>query len=58
MSHDKQITYRKEKLWHTSYIASTNTFSKIDRNPRAPVFLDIAFLAIELRELSVKCSFT
>lgn len=43
---------------YTSYIASIRMFSNVDRNPRAPVFLANAFLAIIRKALSVKCNFT
>ena len=43
---------RRQKL-HTSNIDSINIFSNIARKPRAPVFLDIAFLAINLKAFSV-----
>jgi hypothetical protein len=39
-------------------MASAKTFYIIACKPQAPVFLDIAFLAIDLRALSVKYSFT
>lgn len=39
-------------------MASIKMVSSMDRNPRAPVFLVIAFLAMDLNASSVKCSFT
>ena len=50
--------FREGKKLHTSNIDSINIFSNIARKPRAPVFLDIAFLAINLKAFSVKCSLT
>jgi len=42
----------------TSYMASNRMVSKMALKPRAPVFLAIAFLAINLSAPSVKCSLT
>lgn len=54
---EDELREREEEL-QTSYIASIKTFSNMDRKPLAPVFLVIAFLAINLNASSVKCSFT
>ena len=50
--------YKGAFLNHTSNIASVRILSSIDRKPRAPVFFDIAFLAISLVAPSVKCNWT